>query len=66
MRFKTMRLTTIRNEPKWTISASGGFWAVTNSIRARHWAVCQQGCWAPRGVDCKIPRRLEKGTKHSL
>ena len=29
-------------------------------------AMCQRGRWTPRGVDCGIPRRLKRGTKHSL
>ena len=28
----------------------------------RHEAVCQQGRWAPMGVDWGVPHRLEKGT----
>ena len=27
-----------------------------------HEAVCQQGRWAPKGMDWGVPHRLEKGT----
>ena len=27
---------------------------------------CQRGRWTPKGVDCEIPHRLERRTKHSL
>ena len=27
---------------------------------------CQRGDWAPKGVDCEIPHRLGRRTKHSL
>ena len=30
-----------------------------------HEAVCQQGRWAPKGVDWGVPHRLEKGTSAS-
>ena len=40
MHFKTVRLMAIRNGPIRTISTSGGLGAVTNSIGARHQAVC--------------------------
>ena len=58
-----MRLTAIRNGPKQTISSSDGLDLLqmvsepdTTSEDAR----------PPRGVNCEIPHRLEKGTKHSL
>ena len=34
--------------------------------RDRHRAVCQRGCWAPKGIDCEISHRLVRGTKHCL
>ena len=27
---------------------------------------CQRGCWASKGVDCEIPHRLGRRTKHPL
>ena len=30
-----------------------------------HEAVCEQGRWAPKGVDWGVPHRLEKGTSAS-
>ena len=54
MRFKTVRLTTIRNGSKQTISASGGLWLLQMVSES------DTGSCAPRGVDCEIPHRLER------
>ena len=40
MRFKTVRLTAIRNGPKRTISTSCGLGLLQEQ--------CQRGCWAPK------------------
>ena len=57
-----MRLTTIRNGPKQTISASGGFGLLQmvsepESVLVR--------TLTPKGVDCEIPQ-VGEGTKYSL
>ena len=63
---KTVRLTTIRNGSKRTISANSGFGLLRNGIKARHGVVCQRGCCALKGVDCEISHQLEREMKHSL
>ena len=56
----------ICNGSKRTIFASGGLGLLQMVL------VLDKGQWAskdagpPKGVDCKIPHRLERGTKHSL
>ena len=56
----------IPNGLKRTITASGELGLLQMVLESRHWAVCQQGRWTPKEVDCEIPHRLERGTKHSL
>ena len=57
MRFKTVRLTVIRNKPKQTISASGGLGLLQMVLEP-------DIGMTPKGVDCEIPHRLERETKH--
>ena len=40
----------------------GGFGGAPTSMEERN--DCQRGCWAPKGVDCEIPNRLERRTEH--
>ena len=62
MRFKNLEEKLERESPKRTIFVSSG---LGNGIRVRHRVVCQRGRWAPKGVDCEIPHRLERGTSAS-
>ena len=64
--FKTVRLTTIRNEPKRTISTSGGFELLQMVLESDTGWCANQDARPLRGVDCEIPHRLERRTKHSL
>ena len=66
MRFKTVRLMTIRNEPKRIISASGGFWLLQMVSESDTERCASEDARPSRGVDCEIPHWLERGTKHSL
>ena len=58
-RFKILRGGTKGIKRK--ISASGGLGLLQ---KTRHQVVYQQGCWASNEVDCEIPYRLKRGTKH--
>ena len=67
MRFTTVRLTTIRNGPKETISASGGFGLLKMELELDTGRCVSEDAGPPRKrVDCEIPYRLERGTEHSL
>ena len=59
-------MTAIRNGPKQTISTSGelGLLQMVSELGIERCASEDVG--SPRGVDCEIPRRLERRTKHSL
>ena len=50
--------------PARTLGPERGELRSPTSIRERN--ECQRGRWAPMGVDCEIPHRLERRTKHSL
>ena len=66
MHFKIVRLTAIRNEPKRTISTSGGLGLlqiVSEPVTGRY---PSKDAESPRRVDCEILHRLDKGTKYSL
>ena len=54
-----------RNEPKRTISTSGGL-GLLQMILELDTKQCVNEDAGPKGVDCEIPRQLERGTKHSL
>ena len=61
-----MRLTTIRNGQKQTISASGGLELLQIVLEPDTGRRASEGVGPPRGVDCEIPHWLERETKHSL
>ena len=61
-----MRLIAVRNGPKRTISASGRL-ALLQMVSKLDTGQCAiENAGPPSGEDCEIPRRLERGTKHSL
>ena len=66
MHFKTVRLTVICNRPKQTIFVSYGLglFQMVSEPDTKRYAGKDAG--HPRGVDCEIPYRLERGTKHYL
>ena len=66
MRFKTVRLMTIRNGPKRTISASGGLGLLQMVSEPNTGQRASGDAAPPKGVDCEIPRRLEREMKHCL
>ena len=66
MRFKTLRLIAMCNELKRTISASGGLELLQMVSEPNTGWCANEDVGLPRGVDCEIPHRLERGTKHSL
>ena len=67
-----------RESPKRTISVSGGFGLLqmvseqdigqcaNEDVEPRRGVDTEWRGKAQRGVDCEIPHRLERGTKHSL
>ena len=61
-----VKLTTIRNGPKQTISASAA-WTVTNGIieQVTEWCV-NKNAWAPKKVDYDISCQSKMKTKHFL
>ena len=63
---KTMRLTAIRNGTKRTISTSGGFEPLQMVSKPNTGQCASEDVGPSRGVDCEIPHRLERETKHSL
>ena len=65
MRLKIVRLTAKLNGPK-RISASGGLGLLQMVSELDIGRCANEDVGPPRGVDCEIPRRLERGTKHSL
>ena len=60
--FKTVRLMAIRNRLKQTISVDNGLWLLQMVLEG----CASEDNRALRGVDCKIPHWLERGTKHSF
>ena len=66
MRFKTVRLTAIRNGPKRIISVSGRLWLLQMVLELGSKQCAREDVGPPRGVDCEISYRLERGTKYSL
>ena len=64
--FKIMRLTTIRNRPKQTISTNSEFGLLQLVSKLDTERCANEDTRLPRGVDCEISHRLEKGTKHFL
>ena len=57
-----MRLTTIHNRPKRTISTSGGLGQLQMVSELDTGQCASEEARPLRGVSCKIPHRLEKGT----
>ena len=55
----------IRNGSKWIISTSGGL-ELLQMILGPDTGQCVNEDAGPKGVDCKIPHRLKRGTKHFL
>ena len=56
----------IRNRQKWTIFTSDGL-GLLQMISEPDTGLCaSEDVGSSRGVDCEIPHRLERGTKHSL
>ena len=66
MRFKTVRLTALRNGPKRTISTSGGLGLLQIVSEPDTKQCASKNLGPPSGVDFEIPHRLERRTKHSL
>ena len=56
---------TIGNRPKRTIFASGGLGLLQMGSEPNTVGVLAR-MLAPKEVDCEIPHRLERGTKHFL
>ena len=56
----------IHNRPKRTIYANSGLGLLQVVSEADAGRYASKDTGLPRGVDCEIPRRLERGTKHSL
>ena len=66
MRFRNVRLMAIRNGSKWTISASGGLEILQMVSEPDTERCASEDAGPPKGVDCEIPNRLKRGTKHCL
>ena len=64
--FKTVRLMAIRNVPRWTISVSNGLGLLQIVSEPDTGRCASEYASSPRRVDCEIPHRLERGTKHFL
>ena len=56
----------IRNGPKQTIFTSGGLKLLQMVSELDTGRCASEDVGSPKGVDCEIPHRLERGTKHSL
>ena len=61
-----MRLTTICNEPKRTISVGNGIGLLQMVLELDTGQCASEDVGPSRGVDCEIPRRLKRGTEHFL
>ena len=61
-----MRFKTLRESPKRTISASGGFELLQMILESDTGRCASENAGPPRGVDCEISHRLERETKHSF
>ena len=66
MRFKTVRLTVIRNEAKRTIFTSGELGLLQMVLELVIGRCANGDAGPPRGVDFEILHRLERGTKPFL
>ena len=66
MHSKTMKLIAIRNEPKRTISASGGLGLLQIVSKLDTERYANEDTGPPMDVDCEILNWLEMRTKHSL
>ena len=55
-----------RKSLKRTISVSGVFELLPMVSESDTEQCVSEDAGSPRGVDCEIPHRLERGTKHSL
>ena len=64
MRFKTTRLTVIHNGPKQTIFASSGLELLQMVSELGSERCASEDAGPSTGVDCEIPHRLERETKH--
>ena len=62
---RRMRLTVIRNGSKWTISASNGL-ELLQMVSKPNTEWCTSEDAGSKGVDCEIPRQLERRIKHFL
>ena len=56
----------IRNGLKRTISASGGLERLQKVSEPNTERCANEDARLPRGVDCEVPPRLERGTKYYL
>ena len=63
---KIVRLTTVHDEQKRTISSSDRLGLLQMVSEPDIGRCALEDVWAPKGVDCEIPRWLEKGTKPFL
>ena len=63
---KTLRGSRKGKSPKRIISASGGLGPLQMVSEPDTRQCVSKDAGPRRGVDCEIPRRLERGTKHSL
>ena len=56
----------IYNGPKRTIFVSSGLGLLQMVSKLDFGRCASEECWALEGMDCEVPHRLERGTKHSL
>ena len=66
MHFKTVRLTTIRNESKRTISTSGELELLQIVSEPDTGRCANKDTGPPKKMDCKILHRLDKGNETFL
>ena len=66
MRFKTVRLMTIRNELKLTISISSGLGLLQMVLKPDTGSCANEDIGSLRGVDYKISHQLGREMKYSL
>ena len=60
------RLSGPKKRKKKTISTRGGFGRLQMVLEPDTERCANKDLGPPRGVDCEIPHRLERGMKHSL
>ena len=65
MHFKTVRLTTIHNELKLTISIRSEFELLQMVLKLDTEWCASENVGSPRGVDYEIPHQLEREMKYS-